>query len=413
MMSCEHFTIRGAVAEFRKKDLRLNCPFKADCKLRPEAVLLPLKIPKFRRWCCESCVADLIEDSSCEVSIVSEVGNKSKSDYCYFDNSAGTSAVLSDIGVVAKEDSSARGKDNGKARAATDTSMIALETSKLLTVENNAGVVINATDNSAQMKSNDAQTGVNGGQTTDSILPIIQRRTEFFDLNQIPYVEPSELALVADWIQCDEQKASVDLHAEPVKTPDPIVGAAAAFASEDNFNHPPEKGTVESSRVSGEAVTDCNVTVKKRTPKYRLLSELLSVKEEGSETVLPGGTGEIGAASLKNNCKLKKKRKLRRIQQKQGLGHLNLSKDEREEKIQNRTFDCSRLKVKGRMLIADKGQPSVMICDLMELALRNRSPSSSQIPWWQSKNALSGTDILNIVAAGTTNSGTVLANEKK
>ncbi|XP_075101353.1 uncharacterized protein LOC107782116 isoform X2 [Nicotiana tabacum] len=52
--NCHHFSIRGYVAEMRKKDMIICSPFGSSSK--PEDQLPPLDIPKFKSWRCKNCI---------------------------------------------------------------------------------------------------------------------------------------------------------------------------------------------------------------------------------------------------------------------------------------------------------------------------------------------------------------------
>lgn len=56
---CEHFTIRGYVAEVRKRDTKIGCPFALLRKHFPDqhaCSLPPLSITRFRWWNCHNCL---------------------------------------------------------------------------------------------------------------------------------------------------------------------------------------------------------------------------------------------------------------------------------------------------------------------------------------------------------------------
>ncbi|XP_068313428.1 protein EMBRYONIC FLOWER 1-like isoform X1 [Pyrus communis] len=84
--NCEHFTIRGYVAEVRKKNWKLCCPFPLDGELdkfdqEPTSLLPPLDPPKFRRWSCQNCVLEsgsesIARDHGTDIRIGSDSNNK-------------------------------------------------------------------------------------------------------------------------------------------------------------------------------------------------------------------------------------------------------------------------------------------------------------------------------------------------
>ncbi|XP_075107997.1 uncharacterized protein LOC142180306 isoform X2 [Nicotiana tabacum] len=55
--NCHHFSIRGYVAEMRKKDIIICSPFGSSSK--PEDQLPPLDIPKFKSWRCKNCISEV------------------------------------------------------------------------------------------------------------------------------------------------------------------------------------------------------------------------------------------------------------------------------------------------------------------------------------------------------------------
>ncbi|XP_017239175.2 protein EMBRYONIC FLOWER 1 isoform X2 [Daucus carota subsp. sativus] len=71
---CHHFSIRRYVAEMREKDIRKCAPFGHDdddeTKLRGQ--LVPLNVPEFRWWQCESCVQNISVASALESQNIAE-----------------------------------------------------------------------------------------------------------------------------------------------------------------------------------------------------------------------------------------------------------------------------------------------------------------------------------------------------
>ncbi|KAL8113553.1 protein EMBRYONIC FLOWER 1 isoform X2 [Apium graveolens] len=63
---CHHFSMRQYCTDMRTKDVRICAPFSRidddETKLRKQ--LAPLCVPKFRWWCCQSCVQDASASSS-------------------------------------------------------------------------------------------------------------------------------------------------------------------------------------------------------------------------------------------------------------------------------------------------------------------------------------------------------------
>ncbi|XP_028802214.1 protein EMBRYONIC FLOWER 1-like isoform X1 [Neltuma alba] len=68
---CDHrFSIRGYVAEIREKDWKLCWPFPlqgnhGESEGQP-CLLPPLDVPKFRRWCCQTCQQEIAAEGSDE-----------------------------------------------------------------------------------------------------------------------------------------------------------------------------------------------------------------------------------------------------------------------------------------------------------------------------------------------------------
>ncbi|MCD7447827.1 hypothetical protein HAX54_035305 [Datura stramonium] len=54
---CQHFSIRGYVAEMRNKDMKICSPFGSSRK--PEEQLPPLDVPKFKWWLCDKCLQEI------------------------------------------------------------------------------------------------------------------------------------------------------------------------------------------------------------------------------------------------------------------------------------------------------------------------------------------------------------------
>ncbi|KAA8525281.1 hypothetical protein F0562_007136 [Nyssa sinensis] len=85
---CDHFSIRGYVAEMRKKDWRICLPFALDDNNKSEkqtSVLPPLHVAKFRWWRCQNCLREIGDTSAAEshgdaVMVLSDVRQASKMD---------------------------------------------------------------------------------------------------------------------------------------------------------------------------------------------------------------------------------------------------------------------------------------------------------------------------------------------
>ncbi|KAJ8543762.1 hypothetical protein K7X08_025380 [Anisodus acutangulus] len=72
--NCQHFSIRGYVAEMRKKDRRICSPFisTSDDRSISEEQLPPLDVPKFRWWRCKNCIHEIgTQNAGEEIEILS------------------------------------------------------------------------------------------------------------------------------------------------------------------------------------------------------------------------------------------------------------------------------------------------------------------------------------------------------
>ncbi|XP_022754588.1 protein EMBRYONIC FLOWER 1-like [Durio zibethinus] len=81
---CEHFSIRGYASEMRNKDWKKCWPFALDggqnISEEQNYKLPPLLVPKFRWWCCHSCLQDIgAEGSMNEERTVANNSSKLKS----------------------------------------------------------------------------------------------------------------------------------------------------------------------------------------------------------------------------------------------------------------------------------------------------------------------------------------------
>ncbi|KAJ4957549.1 hypothetical protein NE237_024660 [Protea cynaroides] len=76
---CSHFSIRGYVAEVRKKDRKICWPFSTvgDDNKFEEQTLPPLHVPKFRWWGCENCLRQTdSKDTPIETGVYTNCCNK-------------------------------------------------------------------------------------------------------------------------------------------------------------------------------------------------------------------------------------------------------------------------------------------------------------------------------------------------
>lgn len=75
---CKHFTIRDYVSELRKRDANICIPFSSHNVHTSNTLstkLPPLDVKKFRRWCCESCIHEVVTSETAVESQPME-GNK-------------------------------------------------------------------------------------------------------------------------------------------------------------------------------------------------------------------------------------------------------------------------------------------------------------------------------------------------
>ncbi|RVW17282.1 Protein embryonic flower 1 [Vitis vinifera] len=77
---CQHFSIRGYVAEVRKRDKKICWPFALDeshNKLEEQTCILPpLDVPKFRWWHCQNCLQEIgTKASEKEIATVPSCNN--------------------------------------------------------------------------------------------------------------------------------------------------------------------------------------------------------------------------------------------------------------------------------------------------------------------------------------------------
>ncbi|KAK6273977.1 hypothetical protein POUND7_011060 [Theobroma cacao] len=115
---CEHFSIRGYASEMRKKDWKKCWPFALDGgqKISEEqnCKLPPLLVPKFRWWCCQSCLQEIgAEGSVNEEGAVANNSSELKSfGICPHVSSHGDAAMwLSDLQQAAKINAESRQHD--------------------------------------------------------------------------------------------------------------------------------------------------------------------------------------------------------------------------------------------------------------------------------------------------------------
>ncbi|XP_047340968.1 protein EMBRYONIC FLOWER 1-like [Impatiens glandulifera] len=109
-VKCTHFSIRGYVAEMRKKDVKTCFPFPVDCnhdKLNELAnkILPPLHAPKFRWWRCQNCLQGIgAKGTAEETGLVAEC---CKRGYVISNSNVdGSTAVKKNVSQIGKSERS-------------------------------------------------------------------------------------------------------------------------------------------------------------------------------------------------------------------------------------------------------------------------------------------------------------------
>uniref|UniRef100_A0A1J3I0A1 Protein EMBRYONIC FLOWER 1 n=1 Tax=Noccaea caerulescens TaxID=107243 RepID=A0A1J3I0A1_NOCCA len=150
---CEHFSIRGFVAEVRERDYRKCWPFSEESvELRDHQsyCLSTLSVPKSRWWRCPSCIKD-INDTDCRLQSQSRSVKERKLD-------AGSSAIPSKSLIVPDKKEKIRTVKLLKKvrRRAKDASKVKSKSSKLV-----------ASPEQASKRSKEK--AVNGGETMEAV----------------------------------------------------------------------------------------------------------------------------------------------------------------------------------------------------------------------------------------------------
>ncbi|XP_060169393.1 protein EMBRYONIC FLOWER 1-like isoform X1 [Lycium barbarum] len=111
--NCQHFSIRGYVAEMRKKDRKICSPFTSisDDRSISEEQLPPLSVPKSRWWRCKNCIHEIgTECAGEEIEILSPSCRSRLTSTNMASTSATTNALLE-----MKHESTSRKGDRNKA----------------------------------------------------------------------------------------------------------------------------------------------------------------------------------------------------------------------------------------------------------------------------------------------------------
>ncbi|KAL9663003.1 hypothetical protein QQ045_027840 [Rhodiola kirilowii] len=316
MEKCPHFTIRGAVAEFRKKDWRLNYPFPVHQELSPEQIhflLPPLDTPKFKWWYCESCVRDLIGDDCPHQLISPEL-------------------------ITTKESSTV---------------------DKLLIVNNSTAMIINAGASPRQPILDKHQMESEHSKTTaichisDSSCLITEKPKVMFDLNETPTSETSDqptLGIIhapeTRDLTFSDPECQITKIASAQKQHTGNTEEYGASYIAGSGCHSPEMEIIDSFEGASK---------KRRAPKYRTISELLKCTGENPENIQSNGTTEM----VQN----KKKGEQLKIQEKHGpeVTEKVSKNDDAGRNGTNRALDFSLPIEKNKFLRREDLQPSPVL----------------------------------------------------
>ncbi|XP_057959838.1 protein EMBRYONIC FLOWER 1 isoform X2 [Malania oleifera] len=107
--SCEHFSIRGYVAQIREKDRKICWPFSFDDNTEEQTCTLPpLHDPKFRWWRCQNCLQEIDANESAKENGMGasccKTGFKSKSTSTRLQSHSGVGMPLLDFQQALKPD---------------------------------------------------------------------------------------------------------------------------------------------------------------------------------------------------------------------------------------------------------------------------------------------------------------------
>ncbi|MCD7469519.1 hypothetical protein HAX54_008620 [Datura stramonium] len=111
--NCQHFSIRGYVADMRKKDWKICSPFTSTSDhCISEEQLLPLDVPKFRWWRCKNCIQEVGTESAGEEIEILSPSCRSR---LISTNMASTSSATTNALSEMKHESTSRKGDKNKA----------------------------------------------------------------------------------------------------------------------------------------------------------------------------------------------------------------------------------------------------------------------------------------------------------
>uniref|UniRef100_A0A7N0V3A6 Uncharacterized protein n=1 Tax=Kalanchoe fedtschenkoi TaxID=63787 RepID=A0A7N0V3A6_KALFE len=412
MEKCRHFTMRGAVAEFRKQDWRLSYPFPLPKEPMPEQInslLPPLDIHRSRWWNCEGCVEDFIE-GDCPGQL----------------NGAGPSLAPSDVKFATKTDGSRVDKVCVNISVAIDADANALQ--QLSGTDVGDFGAEGTTIEEQRTRSEDPKTNAICDATNLGLF-ITQKRKVMFDLNEPPTSETSEATLETDVPEteepimsdhnpdCDEirkiasvaeqlEENTVESEASPVATAaspateglisdhnpdcnkitdlvvldeehakdavDSVASPVAYDAGMGNVNHsPPDLQTTDSFEVEDDddliPIRNKKALRRRKTPKYRTLAELIKeAKGQKSQAVQSDGTDDVVPTSDPQPKKsiLKKKNKSQHspIQEEPSPKLSDASKDAPRKEVKNRAFDFNLPLEKNGVVLDDNNLQPTQPC---------------------------------------------------
>ncbi|XP_059640892.1 protein EMBRYONIC FLOWER 1 isoform X2 [Cornus florida] len=340
---CEHFSIRGYVAEMRKKDPGICLPFALDGNNKSERqinMLPPLHVAKFRWWRCQNCLQEISTTSSIEeIGVVPNccksgvISSSTCSHMQYHDNAA---MVLSDVQQASKLDFC----EGRKADASTSTKVFSDEycfssCSDKMEAENGQTAVTGHRDDSQDYRNQEIHNPT--CDATNSNPGLIQERdtvdTVAFKSKGSELVESCEpncgsheVAVIVPAtgnVKCDggssaeicqmgklsfanDQQRSVPMTCETEQvvgkidqTIDAVTCQTTRITSLELEEH--DNASYESDEILGENL------IRRKTRKVRLLTELLgakgnaetySIRKEGaSSNAMPNTSNGLGSWS--------------------------------------------------------------------------------------------------------------------
>uniref|UniRef100_A0A7N0UB00 Uncharacterized protein n=1 Tax=Kalanchoe fedtschenkoi TaxID=63787 RepID=A0A7N0UB00_KALFE len=345
MEKCEHFTIRGAVAEFRKQDWRLNYPFPIPQELTPEQInnlFPPMDIPQSKRWNCEGCVKDFIEGDHPDQL-----------------TGAGPSVVHLDVELVTERGNSSVEKAND------NTNLVAKEADDSTlqpTYVGNVGVE-GATFEQHQTYFEHPKTNAICDATDSGLLTKLKPKV-IFDLNEPPTLEAAEPMLEinappSENLDTFPVAADASTAAEGVMSVHPDCGGSTKLASViEQHEDDSQLSPVDDNPI---ATGNDGALRRRKAPKYRTVVDLLKEgKGEKFPDVQSDGTTEIvptpNAQPKKTQLIEKKKSQETQVQDNQGPKLSDASKDAAIKDDKNRAFNFNLPLEQNNILLNDNNQ---------------------------------------------------------